>query len=90
MPEERDIVDLLFKQAEIQTKLSNSLVQLTQTTEDMNDTLKGINAAFSNGFRREIKDHITTEIRSPAFFVKLFASVMLAVGSIAAVVVALT
>jgi len=56
------ISDILHKLIEVQEKTVETNTELRQSVNEGNGTLKAIYSHFSNGFRSEIKKHVTNEI----------------------------
>lgn len=54
----------LFNQNDLELieRLVKTLTDLNNTTRESNNTIKTVAAHFTNGFRAEIKEHMTTEL----------------------------
>lgn len=57
------ISDILEKMIDNQTFLSEKLATLEKNAEDASSQLSWISKQFTNGFRSELKNHITQEIK---------------------------
>jgi len=60
---EQEVLKILTRQFEIQSRESRELIesitQLKETTGNVNTTLCTMNKQFTNGFRHDIKEHVT-------------------------------
>ncbi|KKM91802.1 hypothetical protein LCGC14_1224930 [marine sediment metagenome] len=56
------ISDILDKLIDSQTASTEANTGLKESIDDMNDTLKAMHSHFTNGFRAELKSHVTTEL----------------------------
>jgi len=56
------ISDILDKMIDNQKSMTEASVSLKSTVQDTNEILDDIRVHFTNGFRLEIKDHITKEL----------------------------
>ena len=86
------LIDLFERQIETQAKSTEALTKIVEHSQRHTVLLESIDTHFSNGFRKEIMDHVSGEtqeinehlrvLRSFSFWGKIIAATVAALGTV--------